>query len=92
MNQLLTFITMPFVLFIPGYIITYIFFAKKSIDMIERGVLSFIFSVAIIPLVIFYVNMMGIRITLTTVLLQIVWVIILAIGIIVSKHLFLSKR
>ncbi len=77
-----------YVLFIPGFIISYIFFpfskpfeeetGKKSlidkgvnvndgkdgkaIDWIERIALSFALSIAVVPLVMFYLNFVGVKI------------------------------
>lgn len=45
-----------FVLFVPGLIWTYVFFAKKEIDWIERIALSFGLSIALVPLSVFYLN------------------------------------
>lgn len=48
---------MTFVLFIPGYAIVWaVFPRKKQLDTIERVVLGFAFSIATIPLIIFYSN------------------------------------
>lgn len=92
LNQVLTILAIIFTLFIPGYIISYIFFIKNTIDTIERFVLSFVFSVAIIPLVVFYTNMLGIRITALTVLLQVLWIVIFSVGVLIFKQLFLPKK
>ncbi len=69
-----------FVLFIPGFVISYIFFPKTrefeenekinverekgAIDWIERVALSFALSIAIVPLVVFYLNLIGLKINL----------------------------
>ena len=45
-----------FVLFIPGFAWSFIFFPKKEIDWIERIALSFGLSIALVPLIIFYLN------------------------------------
>jgi len=45
-----------FVLFIPGYSWSFVFFKKKDIDMIERVALSFGLSIALVPLLVFYLN------------------------------------
>jgi len=43
-----------YVLFLPGFILTYVFF--KELDIIERIALSFALSIAIVPLIVFYLN------------------------------------
>jgi uncharacterized membrane protein len=54
-----------FVLFIPGFAWSFVFFAIDEIDAIERIALSLGLSIAIIPLVIFYLNyLLGVKITL----------------------------
>ena len=50
-------IGLPLVLFIPGYALSYAFFPKKKdLDLMERIVLSFGLSFALIPLVVFFMN------------------------------------
>jgi uncharacterized membrane protein len=45
-----------FVLFLPGFAWSYVFFARKNIDWIERLALSFGLSIALVPLSIFWLN------------------------------------
>lgn len=53
-----------FVLFLPGFVISFIFFQKGKIDWIERVALSFALSIAVVPLAVFYLNLAGMRISL----------------------------
>ncbi len=54
-----------FVLFIPGFVWTYLFFDRDEIDVVERIALSFGLSIALVPLSVFYLNyLFGVRITL----------------------------
>jgi uncharacterized membrane protein len=54
-----------FVLFLPGFVWTFVFFDKDEIDMIERVALSFGLSIALVPLIVFYLNyIFSIRINL----------------------------
>lgn len=54
-----------FVLFVPGFAWSYVFFAKKNIDWIERVALSFGLSIALVPLTIFWLNwLFQVKITL----------------------------
>ena len=45
-----------FVLFIPGFAWSFMFFRKDEIDWIERIALSFGLSIALVPLTIFWLN------------------------------------
>ena len=54
-----------FVLFVPGFAWSYVFFARKNIDWIERVALSFGLSVALVPLTVFWLNwLFQVKITL----------------------------
>jgi len=74
----------PYVLFLPGYIISFIFF--KKIDIIERIALSFALSIAIVPLIIFYLNLLGMKINLLSSILTIAGIIIVALLILKRKY------
>lgn len=57
-----------YILFLPGFLLTYIFFPNKlnnndKIDIIERIALSFALSIATVPLLVFYLNLIGMKIT-----------------------------
>jgi len=82
-----------YVLFLPGFIISYIFFPKtcefenkekqkekekRSIDWIERIALSFALSIAIVPLVVFYLNLIGIKINIINSFLTILGILIIS--------------
>ena len=45
-----------FILFVPGFAWSYIFFARKNTDWIERVALSFGLSIALVPLAVFWLN------------------------------------
>ena len=78
-----------YVLFLPGFIISFIFFPKtnekKGIDWLERIALSFALSIAIVPLVVFYLNLAGIKITLLSTSLIILGIIIVSVIILKRK-------
>ncbi len=85
-----------YVLFIPGFIISYIFFPKTkesglkheekgAVDWIERIALSFALSIAIVPLAIFYFNLVGIKINFINSFLTIAGIIVVACLILVWK-------
>ena len=89
-----------YVLFLPGLIVSYIFFpetkefdekkegkdnGKGAIDWIERIALSFALSIAIVPLVVFYLNLLGVRINLLNSFLTILGIIAISIGILIYR-------
>jgi len=84
-----------YVLFLPGFIMSYIFFPKKkhehfetdknSIDFIERIALSFALSIAVVPLAVFYLNLIGVKINLLNSFLTILGIIIISLLIIGFK-------
>ncbi len=54
-----------FILFVPGFAWSYVSFARKSIDWIERVTLSFGLSIALVPLTVFWLNwLFQVKITL----------------------------
>jgi len=59
-----------FVLFLPGFVWSYVFFVRRNIDWIERIALSFGLSIALVPLTVFWFNwLFHIHITLANVCL-----------------------
>lgn len=86
-----------YVLFLPGFVISYIFFPKTkefdkedrdqgSIDWIERIALSFALSIAIVPLAVFYLNLIGIKISMINSAISILGIILFAAGIMFWKN------
>lgn len=62
-----------FVLFVPGFALSFAFFPKKEIDWIERIALSFGLSIAIVPLLVFYLNrFFGVKIDILSVSISII--------------------
>lgn len=47
---------LAFVLFVPGFVWSYVFFSRGEIDLIERIALSFGLSIVLIPLTVFWLN------------------------------------
>ena len=87
-----------YVLFLPGFIISYIFFPKTgsldnknekdsgSIDWLERIALSFALSIAVVPLAVFYLNLIGVKINLLNSFLTILGIIVVSCGIIYWRN------
>jgi uncharacterized membrane protein len=92
MEILLTIIAAIFILFLPGFVLSLVFFAWKQIDMIERLALSFALSIAVVPLVVFYTNLLGVKITTVNVIFQVVGILLLSGGIILLKRIFKTKK
>jgi uncharacterized membrane protein len=76
-----------FVIFVPGFAFSYIFFARKNIDWIERIALSFGLSIALVPLCVFWLNwLFNIKVNLLNVALTVCGLIIIAIVYIFAKR------
>ena len=80
-----------YVLFLPGYFLTYLFFPKnlnkdEKIDVIERIALSFALSIAIVPLVVFYLNLIGIKINVFNTSITILVIIIITLILCVYRQ------
>jgi len=72
-----------YVLFLPGLVLTFAFFKKKEIDVIERIALSFALSIAVVPLLVFYLNLLGMKINILNTILVIAFIITSGILIII---------
>jgi hypothetical protein len=73
-----------YVLFVPGFILSYVFFLKE-IDFLERIALSFALSIAVVPLMVFYLNLIGMKINTLSVSLVILGVCCFGLGWIYLK-------
>ena len=71
-----------YVLFLPGFILTYVFFQKKDkeIDWLERITLSLALSIAVVPIVVFLMSFIGLKVTALNVAIEILWIILLSVG------------
>ena len=72
-----------YVLFLPGFVWSYVFFKKGEIDEIERIALSFGLSIALVPLLTFWMNyLFKVKITAANVSLLILGLIFVGMAII----------
>jgi len=71
-----------YVLFLPGLVLTFAFFKGKEIDILERIALSFALSIAVVPLLVFYLNLIGMKINTLNVVLVIAFIILINLAII----------
>ena len=76
-----------YMLFLPWYRLTLSFFHKKELDLLERFALSFALSISVVPLLTFYISLIGIKITQ----LSIRWVVTLII-LANALYLWYNKR
>ncbi len=56
--------------FLPGYIWSYVFWRGGEIDGTERWILGIMLSVVSVPLLVFFLNKIGIKINIVNVLLE----------------------
>jgi uncharacterized membrane protein len=50
-------------LFLPGLAVSYLFFYKRTITHLERFVISLSLSLVLLPLLVFYTSLFGLRFT-----------------------------
>ncbi len=96
-----------YVLFVPGFILSFVFFPKTrafeerkneeerekgAIDWIERIALSFALSIAVVPLAVFYLNLIGLKINLLNSALTILGIIVISAGILVYRIKRMKKE
>ena len=74
-----------YVLFVPGLVLSYVFFDMGEIDSLERIALSFALSIAVVPLLVFYLNLIGMRISALSVSLVV-------LGVVVISYLLYRKK
>src|SRR3989344_3454333 len=72
-----------FVLFLPGYVITELYLKER--DVIEKITLSFALSIAVVPLTVFYLNKIGMKINTLNSFLTILGIIVITIIIYLIK-------
>ncbi len=66
-----------FVLFFPGYLLITLFFLPGELDVLERIALSFALSLAVVPLSVFYANLIGMPVTALNVFALVTFLVIL---------------
>ncbi|MDD5638482.1 MAG: DUF1616 domain-containing protein [Candidatus Pacebacteria bacterium] len=74
-----------YILFLPGLVLTFAFFREKEIDIIERIALSFALSIAVVPLLVFYLNLIGMKIDVINIVLVVAIIVFGGIGVIFWK-------
>jgi uncharacterized membrane protein len=77
-----------YVLFLPGFLFSYVFFGPKKIDYLERFGLSFALSLSAVPLTVFYTNLLGIKISKQSVVIEILALITIAALMLLIELIF----
>ena len=81
-----------YVLYLPGYVLSFIFMKRGSIDAIERVAISFALSISVVPLVVFYINMLGVSITAISIFLEILGILTVSIGYLYYTNIYKYKH
>lgn len=74
-----------FVLFLPGFVWSFVFFnnrGEKKIDWVERIALSFALSIAVVPLAVFYLNLIGMKISALSSFIVVTVLILVGAGVV----------
>ena len=82
-----------FILFVPGFAWSYVFFRGDKIDWIERFALSFGLSIAIVPLTVFWLNwLFDVNITLLSTTLMVCGITVVALLWLLARKLSWTGR
>ncbi len=82
-----------FVLFVPGFAWSYVFFRNGGIDWIERFALSFGLSIALVPLSVFWLNwLFDVGITLLNTALTVFGISFVALLWLLARRLSWTER
>ena len=77
-----------YVLFVPGLVWSFVFFpfGEKKVYIIERIALSFALSIAIVPLAVFYLNLIGLKISAWSSFLVVLVLIIAGLSVVILRR------
>lgn len=81
-----------FLLLLPGYVWSFVFWRRNEIDGIERFALSLALSLALVPLIVYSLNRVGVRITLWNSIVEISGLILVGIFLLLILHRRAAKR
>lgn len=81
-----------FLLLLPGYVWSFVFWKRNEIDFIERFALSLALSLALVPLVVYALNRIGIPITLWNSIMEISGLILVGALTIMVMNYFEKKK
>lgn len=71
MNIFFSIIIGIYIFFLPGFLLSFLFYKWRAIDLMERIILSFFLSLLGVTLIIAYTNFAGIPITSLTIMIQV---------------------
>lgn len=96
LNYLRIILGAVYVLLLPGLLLTLIVFSdnlKKQLDLVERLILSFIFSITSVPLAVYLGWLIGFKITALNIFLEILFLLwILLLIILLQKNAWLQNK
>jgi len=76
-----------FILFLPGLTLSFLFFSQGKIDFPERLAISFALSISIVPLIVFYANLIGVPVRRETVFIEVLLIIMAGLmGLVIKKE------
>jgi uncharacterized membrane protein len=81
-----------FVMFAPGLFISFLFFDFNELDLIERIALAFALSISVVPLLTFYLNLLGSKISLALVIFEVILICSISTLIYVFKNYYKNQR
>lgn len=68
-----------FILFLPGFSIVYNYF--KELDILEKVALSFALSIATVPLLVFFLSLIGMKITTLSTIIVVLVIVGISFGL-----------
>lgn len=66
-----------YLLFLPGFVWSWVIWKENKLDNLERSILSLVISISLVPLVVLFLNKLGIRINPVNSTIEVFGVIIL---------------
>lgn len=81
-----------YLLFLPGFSWSWIFWKKGEIDVIERITLSIVLSIALVPLLVFLLNKLGIMINSINLIWEIATSIMIAIIVLIVNNKYIREK
>jgi len=66
-----------YLLFLPGFVWSWVIWKENKLDNLERSILSLVISISLVPLVVLFLNKLGIRINPVNSTIEVFGIIIL---------------
>jgi uncharacterized membrane protein len=87
-NFLKIIIASGYILWLPGFVISYLFIRPAAIDGLTRLAISIALSISIVPILAFYLFRIGIPIGRSSILIEVTLIIISTIGLLYFKNIY----